>query len=183
MGATGDHVPVLVVGGGPVGLAMGLVLGHLGVPTLVAERNATTTDHPKSRGCWVRTMEIFRQWGVEDAIRARGLPDGTDVFAYFDPITQTEHGRTTPEPRRTRARRGRAWSPRTPSRRSCWARLRCRRRRSASAARWSAPSIAVTTSPSSCGTCVPARSRRGRATGSSPPTGPAARRGGRPGSR
>ncbi len=29
----------------------------------------------------------------------RGLPEGTDVFAYFDPITSTEYGRTTPEPR------------------------------------------------------------------------------------
>jgi 2-polyprenyl-6-methoxyphenol hydroxylase-like FAD-dependent oxidoreductase len=93
------HVPVLVVGGGPVGLATGLVLERLKVPTLVVERSATTTDHPKSRGCWVRTMEIFRQWGVADAIRARGLPDGTDVFAYFDPVTGLEHGRTKPEPR------------------------------------------------------------------------------------
>jgi putative polyketide hydroxylase/tetracenomycin A2 monooxygenase-dioxygenase len=99
MGQMERHVPVLVVGGGPVGLAMGVVLGRLGVPNLVVERSATTTDHPKSRGCWVRTMEIFRQWGVEDAIRARGLPDGADVFAYFDPVTQTELGRTTPEPR------------------------------------------------------------------------------------
>lgn len=99
MGTPERHVPVLVVGGGPVGLALGVVLGRLGVPNLVVERNGTTTDHPKSRGCWVRTMEIFRQWGVEDAIRDRGLPDGSDVFAYFDPVTRTEHGRTTPEPR------------------------------------------------------------------------------------
>lgn len=99
MEATDRHVPVLIVGGGPVGLAMGLVLGRLGVANLVVERSATTTDHPKSRGCWVRTMEIFRQWGVESAIRDRGLPDGTDVFAYFDPVTGDEHGRTTPEPR------------------------------------------------------------------------------------
>jgi 2-polyprenyl-6-methoxyphenol hydroxylase-like FAD-dependent oxidoreductase len=96
---TDNHVPVLVVGGGPVGLAAGLALGRLGVRSLVVERSATTTDHPKSRGCWARTMEIFRQWGVADAIRARGLPDGTDVFAYVDPRTGLELGRTRPEPR------------------------------------------------------------------------------------
>ena len=33
MGVTGDHVPVLVVGGGPVGLALGLALDRFGVPS------------------------------------------------------------------------------------------------------------------------------------------------------
>jgi 2-polyprenyl-6-methoxyphenol hydroxylase-like FAD-dependent oxidoreductase len=94
-----NHVPVLVVGGGPVGLAAGLALGRFGVRSLVLERSPTTTDHPKSRGCWVRTMEIFRQWGVEPQIRARGLADGTDVFVYMDRLTGTEYGRTRPEPR------------------------------------------------------------------------------------
>jgi hypothetical protein len=76
-----NRVPVFIVGGGPVGLALAVALDRFGIRSLVVERSATTTDHPKSRGCWVRTMEIFRQWGVEDAIRARGLADGTDVFA------------------------------------------------------------------------------------------------------
>ena len=96
--AVKGHVPVLVIGGGPVGLAMGVALGRLGIPTLVIERNSSTTTHPKSRGCWVRTMEIFRQWGVADAIRSRGLPPGSDVFTYFDPVERVEYGRTNAEP-------------------------------------------------------------------------------------
>ena len=92
-------VPVLIVGGGPVGLAMGMALSRFGVRSLAVERNPTTTDHPKSRGCWVRTMEIFRQWGVEDAVRRRGLPDQTDVWAMMERVTGTEYGRTRPEPR------------------------------------------------------------------------------------
>ncbi len=92
-------VPVLIVGGGPVGLAMTMALGRFGVRSLAVERNLSTTDHPKSRGCWVRTMEIFRQWGVEGAIRARGLPDRTDVWAMMQCVTGLEYGRTRPEPR------------------------------------------------------------------------------------
>lgn len=89
---------VFIVGGGPVGLAMALLLDRFEVPFVVVERNPKTTDHPKSRGCWPRTMELFRQWGVEDKIRARGLADGTDIFAYVESIAGREIGRTTPEP-------------------------------------------------------------------------------------
>src|ERR1043165_4199032 len=66
---------VFIVGGGPVGLAMGLLLDRFGIDAVIVEKSPTTTDHPKSRGCWVRTMEIFRQWGMEQAIRDRGLQD------------------------------------------------------------------------------------------------------------
>jgi 2-polyprenyl-6-methoxyphenol hydroxylase-like FAD-dependent oxidoreductase len=60
---------------------MGLLLGRFGIPALIVERNSTTTDHPKARGCFARTMEIFRVWGVDLAIRGRGLPDGADHWA------------------------------------------------------------------------------------------------------
>src|SRR5215204_5025243 len=51
---------VFIVGGGPVGLAMGLLLDRFGIDAVIVEKSPTTTDHPKSRGCWVRTMEIGR---------------------------------------------------------------------------------------------------------------------------
>ncbi|MBC5768222.1 FAD-dependent monooxygenase [Ramlibacter albus] len=89
---------VFIVGGGPAGLAMALMLDRFEVPFVVVERSAHTTDHPKSRGCWPRTMELFRQWGIEHKVRARGLPDGTDVFAYVESIAGREYGRTMPEP-------------------------------------------------------------------------------------
>ncbi len=60
--------PVLIVGGGPTGLSMAIVLARHGVRSLLVERHATTTDHPKARAVNVRTMELFRQWGVEDAV-------------------------------------------------------------------------------------------------------------------
>lgn len=94
-----NDTTVFVVGAGPVGLAMAVLLDRFEVPFVVVERSPGTTDHPKSRGCWPRTMEIFRQWGVEEKIRARGLPDGTDVFAFVESMAGREIGRTTPEPR------------------------------------------------------------------------------------
>ncbi|KIZ46791.1 hypothetical protein OO17_06190 [Rhodopseudomonas palustris] len=87
-----------MAGGGPVGLAMALLLDRFGIDCVAVEKSATTTDHPKSRGCWVRTMEIFRQWGIESAIRDRGLQENSDVFVYLDSIAGSEFGRTRPEP-------------------------------------------------------------------------------------
>ena len=63
-----------------------------------SRRAPTTTDHPKSRGCWVRTMEIFRQWGIEQAIRDRGLQDKSDMFVQVESIAGREISRSRPEP-------------------------------------------------------------------------------------
>jgi 2-polyprenyl-6-methoxyphenol hydroxylase-like FAD-dependent oxidoreductase len=89
---------ILIVGGGPVGLAMGLLLDRFGIDAIVVEKSPTTTDHPKSRGCWVRTMEIFRQWGIEQAIRDRGLQDSSDMFVQVESIAGREISRSRPEP-------------------------------------------------------------------------------------
>ncbi len=94
-----NKVPVLIVGGGPVGLAMASALGRFGVRSLVMERSPTTTDHPKSRGCNTRTMEIFRQWGVEAAVRAHGMTGRTDVWVMMERMAGPEYGRTRSEPR------------------------------------------------------------------------------------
>lgn len=90
-------VQVLVVGGGPVGLAMGLLLERFGISFLVVERGAGITDHPKARGCDIRSMELFRQWGFEERVKARGLPPGADVFAVVDTMSGHEWGRTVQE--------------------------------------------------------------------------------------
>jgi 2-polyprenyl-6-methoxyphenol hydroxylase-like FAD-dependent oxidoreductase len=95
---TSRRTSVLIVGGGPVGLAMGLLLDRFGIDALVVEKSPTTTDHPKSRGCWVRTMEIFRQWGIEHAIRDRGLQNDSDMFIQVESMAGREIGRTRPEP-------------------------------------------------------------------------------------
>ena len=52
------EVPVLIVGGGPVGLVASVCLSRLGVASLLVERHPSTTVHPKARNLNLRTMEI-----------------------------------------------------------------------------------------------------------------------------
>lgn len=89
---------VMIVGGGPVGLTMALLLEQFGVDCVLVERSATTTEHPKARGVTQRSMEIFRRLGVEDAIRARGLPPHADSIVFCEALAGHEIGRGRPEP-------------------------------------------------------------------------------------
>ena len=89
---------VVIVGGGPVGLSMAILLQRFGVDFVLLERSPTTTDHPKARGTYTRTMEIFRQWGIDGLMKRHALPDGADFFAFCESMTGHEWGRTTPEP-------------------------------------------------------------------------------------
>lgn len=68
--------PVIVLGGGPVGLGAALELARCGIPSLLIERNERTSWHPKTRNFNTRTMEIARGWGrqIYDELRELDLP-------------------------------------------------------------------------------------------------------------
>src|SRR5687767_12271233 len=61
---------VLVVGAGPAGLATALTALRHGASVLVVERRAGTSTVPRATGVSTRTMELFRFWGVDRAVRA-----------------------------------------------------------------------------------------------------------------
>jgi 2-polyprenyl-6-methoxyphenol hydroxylase-like FAD-dependent oxidoreductase len=65
---------VLVVGAGPGGLATALSAARHGARVLVVDRHPGTSTRPRATGIALRTMEIFRIWGVADAVRARAVP-------------------------------------------------------------------------------------------------------------
>lgn len=70
---TVDHeVPVLVVGGGPVGLLTAWQLSLHGIKCMVAERNLTTTQWPKMDITNCRSMELLKSLGLADKLRAQG---------------------------------------------------------------------------------------------------------------
>jgi 2,4-dichlorophenol 6-monooxygenase len=72
--STDIDVPVLVIGGGGCGLSSSIFLSNLGVRHLLVERHPGTSVLPKAHYLNQRTMEIYRQHGVADAIYEVGCP-------------------------------------------------------------------------------------------------------------
>lgn len=66
--------PVLIVGAGPIGLAMAGDLGWRGIDCLLVEQGDGTIGHPRANIVNARTMEFCRRWGVADRVRAASLP-------------------------------------------------------------------------------------------------------------
>ncbi|WP_142311883.1 FAD-dependent oxidoreductase [Bacillus wiedmannii] len=67
-----NDVPVLIVGGGLSGLASALFLAKHNINYLLLERHQSTAIHPKAGGITFRTMELFRELGLEQRIRLAG---------------------------------------------------------------------------------------------------------------
>ena len=65
---------VLIVGGGPVGLALAGDLGSRGVQCVLVEQTDGAIGQPKMDGINVRTMEFCRRWGITGEVRNCGYP-------------------------------------------------------------------------------------------------------------
>ncbi len=68
------RVPVLIVGGGPVGLALAGELGWRGVPCTLIEKSDGSIEQPKMDLVGIRTMEFARRWGILDWVRDAPYP-------------------------------------------------------------------------------------------------------------
>ena len=90
-------VPVLIVGGGPVGLTASILLSQHGIRSLLAERHPGTAILPKARGINARTMEMYRQSGVDEEIRDAGLPvERTGLIVWTKTLAGEEIERRVP---------------------------------------------------------------------------------------
>lgn len=65
---------VLIIGGGPVGMAMALELGRRDIACLVIEQGDGQALLPRASGLSARTMEFCRHWGIADEIYHGGFP-------------------------------------------------------------------------------------------------------------
>src|SRR5580698_3983251 len=68
---------VLIVGAGPVGLALAIELGTRGVSALLVERNERGGSAPRAKTTNVRTRTHLRRWGIADKLAAAS-PFGID---------------------------------------------------------------------------------------------------------
>jgi 2-polyprenyl-6-methoxyphenol hydroxylase-like FAD-dependent oxidoreductase len=75
-----ERYQVIVVGGGPVGVALAVDLGLRGISVALVETRIGLSAIPKGQNLTQRTMEHFQFWGVVDQIRAaRTAPEGYPI--------------------------------------------------------------------------------------------------------
>lgn len=78
-----SKTPVLIVGGGPIGLALALDLGWRGHAATLVEQGDGAVHHPKMGILNVRTMEFCRRWGLVDQIHNGGFPPDYGLSINF----------------------------------------------------------------------------------------------------
>lgn len=85
---------VLVIGCGPVGLYAAYLLGKRNISTLVVDKYLTRRGQPKAHALNPRTLELFRQTGLDvPHIRDLGIdPFAVDVVRFVDSFYGWEYG-------------------------------------------------------------------------------------------
>ena len=86
--------PVLIVGGGPVGLALAGDLGWRGISCVLIEQSDGSIYQPRMDLVGVRTMEFCRRWGLVPAVEGSPYPrDYAQDNVYLTSLTGYELGR------------------------------------------------------------------------------------------
>ncbi len=89
-----DIVPVLIVGGGPVGLALAGDLGWRGKTCVLIEQSDGSIYQPRMDLVGIRTMEFCRRWGLVPAVEGSPYPrDYAQDNIYLTSLTGYELGR------------------------------------------------------------------------------------------
>jgi putative polyketide hydroxylase len=87
-----QEIDVLVVGAGPAGLTAAATLRRYGVEVLVVERKRRLSAHPRATVVSTRSMELLRSWGLEDEIKAGGMPDVEWLALVTETLADADRG-------------------------------------------------------------------------------------------
>src|SRR5580693_7202027 len=87
-------IPVLIAGGGPVGLALAIELGMAGIACTLVERRDGSLSVPKMSGLSIRSMELNRRWGIAEKVKRTGWPQAhPNDFVYCTSLVGYELAR------------------------------------------------------------------------------------------
>jgi 2-polyprenyl-6-methoxyphenol hydroxylase-like FAD-dependent oxidoreductase len=70
-----NEAPVLIAGGGMVGLSAATFLAHQGIRSITIERLKASSPLPRAAFFHMRTLELFRGVGIEQRVRDQSLQD------------------------------------------------------------------------------------------------------------
>ena len=99
-----QKIPVLIVGGGPIGLALAAELGWQGVRCLLVEQGDGVVKTPKMNEVNTRSMEFCRRWGIADQVLDTPFPlDWPKDVVFMTTLSGYELGRVKRPPRQIRA--------------------------------------------------------------------------------
>src|ERR1043166_9137600 len=86
-----EIVPVLICGGGPVGLALAAELGLQRINCVLVEQSDGAVPVPKMSQLTTRTLEFCRRWGIAEKVKRAGWPENHPCdFVYVTSLTGHE---------------------------------------------------------------------------------------------
>jgi 2-polyprenyl-6-methoxyphenol hydroxylase-like FAD-dependent oxidoreductase len=97
-------VPVLIIGGGPIGLALAAELGFQNVACMLVEQGDGVVKTPKMNEVNTRSMEFCRRWGIAEQVLDTPFPlDWPKDVVFVTTMSGYELGRVKRPPRKIRA--------------------------------------------------------------------------------
>jgi len=67
------HIPVIIIGGGPVGLYLGILLAAYNIPFHIFEKRSAPNPHSRSIGIHPVSLELFDEAGITGDFLKKGL--------------------------------------------------------------------------------------------------------------
>ncbi|KAI6754800.1 hypothetical protein HG530_012552 [Fusarium avenaceum] len=91
---TSDHVPVLIIGAGPSGATLALLLARQGVKSLAVSKHRGSANTPRAHIFNQRAMEVLRDAGLEDVLRDIATPASEmQHTSWLNTLSGEEYGR------------------------------------------------------------------------------------------